>query len=144
MTWDGIARCLQSILAAGPLLETYADNLVTQGFRPCRDETDEPADEPDVVDARLEEDDDDVDDERFHVDEFHVWGDRYWDLNITVTDDLDIDSEAERLDMDSLGRADVWKDLEAGTRKTRCKLVSERCGLTAQMLGIDAIMADAL
>ena len=34
--WIGIARCLQSLHAAGPLLEAYADSLVTQGFRPDR------------------------------------------------------------------------------------------------------------
>ena len=146
--WIGISRCLESILAAGPLLEEYCDNLVTAGFRPARDDDDEEEVIPSLVNAtaaREEESDDDEDDDRYHADTFHVWGDQYWDLPITVpVDDLEIDNEVDRLRKDSLGRADVWKDLDAGTKRTKCVLLSERCGLTTQMLGLDAIMADAL
>ena len=45
--WIGITRCLKAILAAGPLLEEYADELAAQGFRPARqEENDEDEDLP--------------------------------------------------------------------------------------------------
>ena len=143
--WVGISRCLKSILVAAPLLEEYADSLVRNGFRPDRS----PIVLPDQAEfARLDEDDEDAveDDERFHADDFHVWGEEYWDLPITIPNlDIDVLDEDDRLDLDCNGRASVWKDLEPSTnRKTHCNIISERCGLTAQMFGIDAIMLDAL
>lgn len=153
--WIGIARCLRSIIAAAPLLETYADSLVTEGFRPVREESEDEEDAhlpAEAAHARQEEsesDDDSEDgdcDSRHHAHTFHVWGDKYWDLPVEEPDDDDVSiaSEADRLTMDT-GRAAVWKDLDASTsKKTRCALISERCGLTLQMLGIDAMMLDAL
>ena len=142
--WVGIARCLNSILKASELLEVYADSLVTKGFRPDRSPIPLPVQ---AEFARVEEDDDDIEgDERFHSADFHVWGDAYWDLPITIPNlDIDVVDEDTRLELDCTGRASVWKDLEPGTNnKNRCKLISEHIGLTAQMLGIDAIMLDAL
>ena len=142
--WIGMVRCLKSILGAGILLEKYADKLKDEGWRPDRRTRDvDPP--PDAEHARLDEDDDDGD-ERVHAASFHQWGTNYWDLTISpINDDLDVLSEDERLELDSLGRATVWQALESGTNnKNSCKLLSERIGLTPQMLGIDAIMLDAL
>ena len=50
--------------------------------------------------------------------------------------------EARRLQLDQ-GRAQTWQGMADGTSK-KSKLISERIGLTNQMLGIDAVMADAL
>ena len=146
--WIGIARCLRSILEAEKLLEEYTDKLVEDGWLPDRRDDDELPDLVDAADSRLDEDgdDDDGDDTRYHADTFHKWGNNYWHLPITsINDYVDILSEAERLELDTGGRASQWKELQSGTNyKNRCKLLSERVGLTAQMLGIDAIMLDAL
>ena len=139
-----MVRCLKSILGAGILLEQYADKLKDEGWRPDRRTRDE--DPPaDAEHARLD-DDDNNEDKRVNVASFHQWGRHYWDLPISpINDDLDAMSEDIRLELDSLGRVTVWRGLEAGTNnKNRCKLLSERIGLTPQMLGIDTIMLDAL
>ena len=52
-------------------------------------------------------------------------------------------SQLFRLEMDD-ARAKVWKDLPTGSNKKKSWIVSERVGITAEMLGIDSIMADAL
>lgn len=152
--WIGIARCLKSILAAGPLLEQYVDSLVRAGFRPVREQEEEEEAPPlEQIDARIDSesdtnsDDDDSNDQREHADTFHVWGTDYWDLPIRDPDaeDVDIASEDERLAMDSRGRASKWDDLEdTFSKKKGCRLLSPRSGLTCQMLGIDAMMLDAL
>ena len=151
--WVGYVRALDSVLP-GMLLEAYVDKLVEEGWLPDRRTAAETPQvlPPDAEHARLEESDEEGDeddndvDERAHAASFHKWGTSYCDLPITSTnDDFNISSEAARLELDSEGRAAVWKDLPSGTSsKNRCGLLSERIGVTAQMLGIDSILLDAL
>ena len=141
--WLGISRALKSILASAPLLLQYTDGLMRQGFRPDRrNDNVEPAE---AAHTRVDEDDDD-DGARVHEDEFHEWGDAPWDLQVPRPEgDVDILSEDERLDLEQHGPARVWRDLPDATRKGKmCALMSERVGLTASMLGIDAMMVDVL
>ena len=60
-------------------------------------------------------------DRHVHESSFHVWGTDYWDLPVKEPDgdDVDIVSEEDRLTMDSLGRASVWKDLEGVQKKKK-------------------------
>lgn len=141
--WLGISRALKSILAAQDLLESYVDTLVDDGFRPYRGEDEDPPVQ--AVNAREEEhNDDDDEDNRVHSASFHKWGDDPWDLRVSTPDgDVEIVDEDERLEMET-GRAMIWKDLPTGNKRTNCKLLSEKIGLTAFMCGIDSIMADAL
>ena len=88
--------------------------------------------------------DEDYQQRRFHEDSFYEWGNRNWDLVVTtpLARDMKVQSEIRRLRLDE-GRAQTWKAMEEGASK-KSKLLSERCGLTNQMLGLDSIMADAL
>ena len=52
-------------------------------------------------------------------------------------------SEARRLRLDT-ARAQRWKNLPDGVGKKKSKLLSERVGLTVEMFGLDAVMADTL
>ena len=140
--WLGIEKALTSLLAVADLLDLYADDLVDKGFRPYRGE-DEDVPPAEAKDTRIDEEDDEAD-RRVHRECFHQWGNSAWDLKVVEPQgDNDIVDEEERLAMET-GRASRWKDLATGSKKTRCKLVSETIGLTAFMYGIDSIMADAL
>ena len=159
--WLGIHRSVLSIISAGDLLEEYTDTLERDGWRPRRESI------PDHVDvlpaeaqhARVEEDSDseekdsnseeDSDSEeeqvktRAHAADFYKWGTEAWDLHFKEPEDLVIADEKTRLGMDN-GKATVWKDLKARGKHKTTWLLSERVGMTAEMMGINAIMADAL
>ena len=147
--WLGILRALKAILTSSELLEAYVDQLMTEGFRPDRGEPDDPPIE--AAEARV--DMPDLEKPRLHDKDFHQWrevADVYdadaWDLMFHTPgdDDMVVETEENRLSLE-VGRARVWKDMPSGTnKKNKSKLLSERIGLTAQMLGVDAIMADAL
>ena len=166
--WLGIHRAVLSIISAGDLLEEYTDRLLQGGMLPQRGvvadnlpavaaharlEEDSDSDEgsPELVhddsdDSSSEDDDSDKSDEGppelVHDADFYEWGTDAWDLHFTTPAHLDIADEETRLSMD-IGRATTWKVMP--TRKTKTSwLLSERVGLTAEMLGVDCIMADAL
>ena len=140
--WIGIKSALQSILAAVTLLESYVDGLVRDGFRPDREKDNLIPDEPD---ARVEEDSDD-DVVSVHKDSFHEWGTERWDLQVPrPVGDVDIVGADERVAMEDTGRASIWSDLPDGTsRANKCRLLSERVGLTSFMIGLDSMMFDVL
>ena len=141
--WLGISRALKSLLAVADLLDVYVEKLVVDGYRPFRPYRAPEEDVPpaEAAHARQDEDEDDV---RVHAAGFHQWGDEEWDLRVTPPQgDVRILDEDDILDLET-GCADTWKDLATGNKRTRCKLVSEKIGLTAYMYGLDSIMADAL
>ena len=127
----GILLALISILHGDELLESYADKLVNEGYRPDRGKAEDTPPEGHVearVDNEGSDDDevrDDDEDRRVNSATFHQWGDELWDLCVTpLSDDeveiLDID---DRVELDS-GRARVWSALSDGTKRTKCKLVT--------------------
>ena len=78
--WLGISRALKAILDATPLLEEYVDSLVHDGFRPDRRNDDVlPAG---AAEARVDEDDD-REEQHYHAETFHQWGEEYWDIQVS-------------------------------------------------------------
>ena len=144
--WIGLYNCLESILKVEDLLCHYVDKLVDDGYKPFRAEEEDPPVEANT--ARVESDSDsgeDDEDDRQHKDSFYRWGERSWDLVVKKpTGDKDIIDVDARVELETRGRANTWKELPSGNKKTRCKLLSEKFGLTTFNLGIDAVMADIL
>ena len=143
--WVGLHDCLESIFKVEDLLLIYVDKLVEEGyykpFRPDEDEEDVPLEARDVP----IESDEDEEDERFHKDTFYKWGTQSWDLTVKKpVGDQDIIDDDARVEMETTGRANTWKQLPTGNKRTRCKLISEKIGLTMFNLSIDSIMADIL
>lgn len=99
--------------------------------------------------ARVEEDTDDGHDS-VHAEFFHRWGAQsvedwnHWDLNCACpVGDVEIESTMKRLEMEG-GMAAVWKEMPDGSGGKKSKLLSEKIGVTTQMLGLDAIIADGM
>ena len=140
--WLGIIQALKAILTILDLLLAYVQTLSEQGYRPDWGDPDLPP--PQAMAAQVEP----VDEwraRRFHEDSFYQWGQESWDLCVTKPPPVDtrVTSEARRLALDE-GRAQIWKEMVDGVTGKKSKLLSERIGLTNQMLGLDAIMHDAL
>ena len=155
--WIGIHDCSESILKTADLILFYVDKLVLDGYLPYRVDDEEEEDEaPEVAGLTLaqqaaanesdsEEDADDNEDTRAHKDSFYQWGTDKWDLVVLKpTDDDEILNSDQLVDLETEGRAHVWKDLATGTKKTRCKLLSEKIGFTTLNFGITSVMADVL
>ena len=125
------------------LLVEYVERLEWEGFLPDRGNPDDSPQEVERVRLDLEEED--HTDVRHNEATFYQWGSEPWDLEVSRPRDRDmqVSNEARRLAMDH-GRAQRWKNLPDGLPKKRSKLISERIGLTKQMLGINSIICDAL
>ena len=140
--WLGITRALKAILTSRELLLAYSQVLVDQGYGPDRGDPENPP--PEARTAQLEPVEN-YQTRRFHEDAFYKWGDNPWDLGVTKPPmrDTKVLSEARRLSFDE-GRASTWRSMPDGPTTKKSKLLSERIGLTNQMLGLNAIMYDAL
>ena len=139
--WIGLYNALRSINNVQDLLHHYVDKFLTDGYLPYRVPDQEP---PEAETARVEPGDEDGE-ERVHQDSFHVWGKETWDLTIIKpVGDVDIVGEDERVQMETIGRANTWKHLPPGSKYKRSKLLCEKIGLTAFNCGINAMMCDIL
>ena len=141
--WFGMKSSLKSILREQIPLVAYADELEAEGVLPDRGNPQDPPALEAAASRLLPFDDEE--EARVNEDTFYQWGDDPWDLKMTTPPrrDTSVLSESRRLRLDT-GRAQRWKNLPDGVGKNKCKLLSERVGLTTEMFGLDAVMADAL
>ena len=144
--WIGLATALHSYLNVQDLLLIYVDNLVDSGYLPYRKPEVEPAEGSTARVDNNPTSHDNVEEDRVHKDSFHVWGTNVWDLVVTKpVGDVDIVDMESRIAMETMGRANTFKDLPTATNKyKRSRLLCEKIGLTTMNYGISSIMCDIL
>ena len=150
--WLGMHRALGAIVGVWPLLQEYAADLVTNGYRPDRRRGEDELNIEERANARLEEEEEAEEcSERVNEQQFHVWKNESWDLCVedTIEGILLPDEELRELEPTTLGTENVpgvdeWSDMDDGVKGKRSKLLDEVTGITALNHGLNCAMLDLL